>query len=126
MNKITINDERISATPAVAVAKENIKVAITESAPQTFQVWENEKVVEKVLEVLQPPTIQTLKDTDAEISNLEINLSQAEAQVESLTAKLQKVRDLKVELEKVVQVAFDANVIAVAKVEPLPVEKIIK
>ena len=124
MNKIEISDERIDQQ--IAVSKENIKVAITESAPQTFQVWENEKVVEKVLEVLQPPTIQTLKDTDAEISNLEINLSQAEAQVESLTAKLQKVRDLKVELEKVVQVAFDANVIAVAKVEPLPVEKIIK
>ena len=132
MNKITINDERISATPAIAVAKENIKVAITESAPQTFQVWEDEKVKEVVLEVLQTPTQTTLKDVDAEISNLECDITKTQNQLDDLNIFLQNKRDLKVELEKVVNPVFQANQIAVeAKVdekpvEELPVEEIIK
>ena len=127
MNKITINDERISATPAIAVAKENIKVAITESAPQTFQVWEDEKVKEVVLEVLQTPTQTTLKDVDAEISNLECDITKTQNQLDDLNIFLQNKKDLRVELEKVVTPAFAANQIAVAeKVDEIPVEKIIK
>ena len=140
MNKIEIQDERIDQ--AISVSKENIKVTITETKSETFQTWDAVKSEGKevVLEILQPPTQTTLKDVDADISNLESQLAQAQAQVLSLTAELAKHAALKVELEAVVQPAFDANVIAVeikaeeeriaeiAKIvkEPLPTKEIIK
>jgi hypothetical protein len=115
MKKIEIADERIAQV--IGVAKENIKVAITESAPQTFQVWENESIVEKTLEVMQSPAIITLKDLDAEISNLTLESANLNSQVERVASELQKKTALKIELEKVVQSAYDANEIALLEKE---------
>jgi chromosome segregation ATPase len=124
--KIEIADERVSDTNPIAVAKENIKVAITESKPQTLQVWQNEKVEEVFLEVMQEPIQTTLKDVDADISNLEIQLSQAEAQVANLTAELAKKRTLKTDLEAIINPVYDKLQVDIAnKPTETPVEEVL-
>jgi len=128
MNKITINDERISATPAIAVAKENIKVSVAETKIETFDTWDEINGVEQVaLNIIQPAQIWTIKDVDADISNLECDITKTQNQLDDLNIFLQNKRDLKVELEKVVNPVFAANQIAVAeKVDEIPAEEIIK
>jgi len=126
MNKITINDERISATPAIAVAKENIKVSVAETKIETFDTWDGLNDVEQVaLNIIQPAQIWTIKDVDADISNLECDITKTQNQLDDLNIFLQNKKDLRVELEKVVTPAFAANQIAVAeKVEEKPVEEL--
>jgi hypothetical protein len=104
--KIVINDERV--LNVIPVALENIKAEIVETKEQTFETLdEKDEVVLTTLNVIQPSKITTLKDLDAEISNTEICLSQTQSQVESLTAELQKKRDLRAELGIAVQLAYD-------------------
>ena len=114
--KITINDERIGQV--IPVALENIKVDIVEAKPQTFQTMDDKgDVVETTLNIVQPAQITTIKETDADISNLESQLSQAQVQVGELTAELQKKRDLRGEMETVVTVAFNDLQIAIQNKE---------
>jgi citrate lyase gamma subunit len=112
---IKINDERIDQV--IPVALENIKVEITEAVPQTFTTI-NEKGDEEevILNIKQAPVQTTLKDLDAKISNLEINVATTNNQLLQLNAELQEKRDLKVEIEAVVKPAFDANNIELAKI----------
>lgn len=111
--KIVINDERI--TQILPVSLEDIKCDITESKPQTFLVLEVDKEVEKTLEIVQPAYQTTLKDIDADISNLEIQLSQANDSMAKLTLELTKKQNMKIELGAVVQVAFDDLQVAISK-----------
>ena len=118
--KIEVKDERIDQQ--IAVSKENIKVEIVEAKPQTFTTIDINGVEEEViLNIKQAPVQTTLKDVDADISNLEIQLSQAEAQVVSLTAELAKKRTLKTDLEVVIQPAYDKLQV---DLENKPVEKL--
>ena len=133
---IKITDERVSETNPVAVAMENIKAEITSSAPQTFTTI-NEKGDEEevVLNIKQAPVQTTLKDLEAEISNLESRVAETNNSLLQLNAELEEKRNLRVELEKVVQPVYDANMVAVQTkaeqtpskepVEKLPVEEII-
>ena len=129
--QISVQDERIDQQ--ISVAKENIKVAITQSAPQTFQVWENEQVKDVVLQVMQPPMQTTLKDCDNDISNLESNVASTNNQLLQLNAELEEKKKIRDELEKVVAPVFELNQTAVAEkqteekpkepiIEPLPVD----
>lgn len=124
--KIQIADERVEQE--IPVALENIKAEVLEAKPQTFQTLdENGEVVEQTLNIVQPSKIITLKDLEAEISDMEIALINAQTNVESLTAELQAKRDMRDELTNIVQPAFDDLQVAIAnkaEINPSPIEKL--
>ena len=95
---IKITDERIEQV--IPVALENIKAEIVEAKEQTFETLDEKgEVVLTTLNVIQSGKITTLKDIDAEISDIEMTLSNAQAQVESLTIELQKKKDTRTQFE---------------------------
>lgn len=113
--QIKITDERVEQV--VPVALENIKAEIVEAKEQTFETLDEKGEVKlTTLNVIQPGKTTTLKDLTAEISDMEIALSDAEAQVLNLTAELQKKRDNRTQFEAKVmeahaslQVALEAK-----------------
>jgi len=122
---IKITDERIEQI--IPVSRENIKCEVVETEEQAFKTLDD-KGLEKevVLNVVKPTQTTTLKDLIAQIGEVESDLAYSQSNVDIFTAELAKLNALKVEMEALVQSAFDANVIAVAEkpvetpVEPLP------
>ena len=123
MQTITIKDERI--TQVVPVTLEEIKAEITETENMTTPLEISGVKIEGTFTTTKSLGITTLKDTDAEVSNLTIQLVQAQQRVVDLTAELQDKNNTKTELEPIVQKAFDDLQVAIAEksVEPAPVIK---
>ena len=122
MKTITIKDERI--TQVVPVALEEIKAEITETENMTTPLEISGVKIEGTFTTTKSLGITTLKDTDAEVSNLTIYLAEAQQRVVDLTTEVQNKNNTRTELEPIVQKAFDDLQIAIAAkpVEPTPIE----
>lgn len=102
--QIQITDDRIEQN--LAVAPENIQVSLSEASPQTFQTINEKGDVEVVtLNVMHPVATTTLKDEDAAIDNIKIELSQAQERVDSLTAELAKRVEIRASIQDKIGVA---------------------
>jgi hypothetical protein len=122
--QIKITDERIDQI--IPVALENIKAEIIEAKEQTFEILDEKgEVILTTLNVIQPGKITTLKDIDAEISDMEMALSNAQTQVESMTIELQKKKDLRTKFETTIRPVFDNLQVELTKKSvATPVEEI--
>lgn len=82
---IKITDKRIADGKQVAI--ENIEVEITKSSAKTFSVENQDgSISDTTLNVVESIETTTLKDIDAELSNLTIQRTDLQNQIDALDA----------------------------------------